>query len=482
MLSLPARLPDELLFSRIIRHFTLTGLPVTTYLALIFGSERLCLHPSLTANLKLLSQYTYESCDNLSRTSTLAPLYAYFLPGQAVEIFNAQYAEGGSGVVRSCQLPNFRQQEGMALQFCPTCAKTDLFHWGVSYWHRIHQLPGIRVCPLHRCYLVKEQLLPRQRLLRNFLPSGDVDVHLAPDISWDFSCFMQQKLIEISLPICEPFQATLYWEQLRHYGFLTRNGRVRRQSLLLSLHELSVSLGYFNSRLVPRSARDLRYISALLETPYRQHPFKHLLFGYWLQLKRNQCVETQKLQSFHLRKPAEVVGIDHLTLLQSSLSLKRISRLTGRSRCYLKNLAALKGIPVGGKPRIVGDILRAQVLMLAYRGFHRKEISRRYGLSISTVEQLISGKPGMVAWRRKARHDSRFRRNKVKILRYRENHPEANRQRIKHDCSAAYFWLYHHQRDFLECHLPEKEAPCFKDTNCNRDVETGPIRTGNHEN
>lgn len=481
MLLLPIFLPDELLFSGIVRHFTLTGLPVTTYLTLIFGSDRHCLHPLLTANLNTLSKYTHGSCGNLARTATLTPLFAYFLPDQAAAIFNAQYAESGSRVVRACQVPNFRQKEDLVLQYCPACVKTDLSRWGMSYWHRVHQLPGMRVCPHHRCYLVKQPLLPRQRLLRNLLPPDDKDVSPAPCMAWDFSCFMQKQFRQISQPGCEPFRAEQYWEQLRQCGYLTRMGHVRRKSLLISLYSLSISLGYVQSELVPRSAIDFRYISALLETPYHQHPFKHLLFGYWLQLERSRSTPLSSLQKTHSRRHDKVEKPDPLTLLSSDMSLLHISRLTGRSRCYLKRLAALKGITVGGKTRLVDDILRAQVMLLAYRGFHRKEISRRHGLSIGIVEQLISSVPGLVAWRRKARHDSKYRRYKVKILRYRESHPEANRQRIKQDCTAAYFWLYHHQREFLECHLPKKEVRGFKTIYCNRDGVIQRVQPKNHE-
>lgn len=33
--------------------------------------------------------------------------------------------------------------------FCPTCVDSDAVHYGTSYWHRSHQLPGMYVCPTH---------------------------------------------------------------------------------------------------------------------------------------------------------------------------------------------------------------------------------------------------------------------------------------------------------------------------------------------
>lgn len=39
------------------------------------------------------------------------------------------------------------------LRFCPSCAQEDRERYGETYWHRCHQLPEIRVCAKHGCYL-----------------------------------------------------------------------------------------------------------------------------------------------------------------------------------------------------------------------------------------------------------------------------------------------------------------------------------------
>lgn len=36
-----------------------------------------------------------------------------------------------------------------ALRRCPDCAASDLARLGFTYWHTVHQLPGVWVCPLH---------------------------------------------------------------------------------------------------------------------------------------------------------------------------------------------------------------------------------------------------------------------------------------------------------------------------------------------
>lgn len=40
-----------------------------------------------------------------------------------------------------------------SLRFCPDCVSTDRQKYRVAYWHRVHQLPGIEVCPDHATFL-----------------------------------------------------------------------------------------------------------------------------------------------------------------------------------------------------------------------------------------------------------------------------------------------------------------------------------------
>lgn len=39
------------------------------------------------------------------------------------------------------------------LQFCPICTESDIQKFGESYWHRLHQVPGVKVCPIHNVFL-----------------------------------------------------------------------------------------------------------------------------------------------------------------------------------------------------------------------------------------------------------------------------------------------------------------------------------------
>lgn len=39
------------------------------------------------------------------------------------------------------------------LKYCPACVKEDRIKYGEAYWHNIHQLRDLRICPKHKCCL-----------------------------------------------------------------------------------------------------------------------------------------------------------------------------------------------------------------------------------------------------------------------------------------------------------------------------------------
>jgi hypothetical protein len=39
------------------------------------------------------------------------------------------------------------------LRYCPSCVTADRARLGECYWHRVHQVPGVEVCPTHDVWL-----------------------------------------------------------------------------------------------------------------------------------------------------------------------------------------------------------------------------------------------------------------------------------------------------------------------------------------
>ncbi len=101
----------------------------------------------LAAALPEGSPYTIDS---LIDQHTLYPVYAAFLIPRARAYLRADMIAPAPGVVR---LGAYERAHSIArpahLRYCPLCARDDRRIFGEAYWHRVHQVPGVYVCPVH---------------------------------------------------------------------------------------------------------------------------------------------------------------------------------------------------------------------------------------------------------------------------------------------------------------------------------------------
>ncbi len=65
---------------------------------------------------------------------------------------------------------------GQYLRYCPECTKEDIKKYGETYWHRLPQLPGVKICPKHGCGIknssapfegMRVRIYPASYILRN---------------------------------------------------------------------------------------------------------------------------------------------------------------------------------------------------------------------------------------------------------------------------------------------------------------------------
>ncbi|CNL12851.1 TnsD family Tn7-like transposition protein [Yersinia hibernica] len=460
---LPKCLPDELLLSRMIRYITISGDDVTELLRMIFGSDRSSIHPFLTSGLKQIAKASGETAGDLLIQQTLAPLFFFFVPLHADQLKRFLLVNQAARAVRESQLPSFGAGNSLCLKWCSLCAQQDLLRYGVTYWHRSHQIPGVTACFFHHYLLNRYELTQRQRVLVSLLPGHndylrpalESEVKVA-NVGFELLQFIsRQQASQIDI-------AMVYRTRLAELGYITYSGRVRRKSLM---REFVADVGQYRTGLdTPffRHPKDYRYITQLLEQRSSHHPFRHLLFTSWLfnsaqelfEINISQKITPQINRSvvFNTRNNCEQ---NCLVLLQQKHSLSEVYRVTGKSRCYLKRLAHINRILLQLKPKVLTPILTQRIIQLAYAGIHRKVISERCGIGIGSVEQVISSQPDLVEYRKKCRWESKRRRYRADIARYRKLHPMAIRQEIKSRCNAAFFWLYGQDKNWLENNLPK---------------------------
>lgn len=199
-MKIPKCFPDELLFSRIIRHFIQCGMTSTNYLECMFGTRKVSIHPVLTCDVENISQYASEDIETILYQQTLAPLFLTFMPEQASNLKQAMISGDSSKALRVCQYHKLNQEVGLSLKYCPLCARDDITKFGVAYWHREHQILGVSACSIHGATLKGQPLPKRQRLNETFLPDYKGDVIYSTEIEKEFSIFCKNVLSYFSDP------------------------------------------------------------------------------------------------------------------------------------------------------------------------------------------------------------------------------------------------------------------------------------------
>lgn len=64
--------------------------------------------------------------------------------------------------------------DSAVLGFCPSCREVDFQHFGMTYWHRLHQLPIVFFCPTHGDRVVRLRI-KRSILHKEFPVPGDFE-------------------------------------------------------------------------------------------------------------------------------------------------------------------------------------------------------------------------------------------------------------------------------------------------------------------
>lgn len=104
---------------------------------------------------KHIVDWTLQSIIN---DHTLYGFYkAFFTEGKRTNVLNAMIYGADGNIHKLAGINTTSLKRPTFPHFCPVCAQRDLSIFGQAYWHRIHQIPGIQICPEHQCLLREYQ-------------------------------------------------------------------------------------------------------------------------------------------------------------------------------------------------------------------------------------------------------------------------------------------------------------------------------------
>ena len=159
----PSVRPDELSYSWFARFRIHTGcFGFSTAAQLLYG--RKLLHPSE----EFINTVTDEVLPIITRNMTMSdivlqhtmfPYYGRFVPKDRRNSAFNMLCENKGYSKPILPIPVKQEPEKKRyLRFCPICSAEDRELYSEAYWHRVHQMPRIRICPIHYCQLVESNI------------------------------------------------------------------------------------------------------------------------------------------------------------------------------------------------------------------------------------------------------------------------------------------------------------------------------------
>lgn len=153
----PTPYPDELLYSVLCRYHLRSGNPgMATTTRELWGRKGVMKSPHLPNNLDVLTRKLPPdsgiTAESLILNNTIYPYVRPTLYRERAEALYAILHFGSAAAARTHQkaaLSGRKVPLPQTLRYCGACAEEDLRIYGETYWRRLHQLPGVLVCPKH---------------------------------------------------------------------------------------------------------------------------------------------------------------------------------------------------------------------------------------------------------------------------------------------------------------------------------------------
>lgn len=309
----PTPYPDELLYSICARYQARMNYSSqsSTVLDLFETKKAIAIFdlPSklqrLLASLPPGHDYTV---DQFIDSHTLLPFYSPFLPLERLLLIRKDMAgDDGSkihtrlGIVAGfIEMPSY-------LRFCSVCMGNDQKQFGECYWHRLHQLPGVEVCPTHEVFLEKSSVLTHNRRRISEFVSLKQDIQTISPRPVDPSNNTHIILLRIARDIgwllnhCRlvPGLEALYQKYLclvrNSPELVTYTGRIRVQELL------RIFKNYYPAKILNLLQCPLdekirgNWLAQLVRYPQRvHHPLRHLLLIQFLGYTAQEFLELKQ--------------------------------------------------------------------------------------------------------------------------------------------------------------------------------------------
>src|SRR6266705_1752949 len=425
---------------------------------------------------------------------TLLPFYSSFMPPERLTCVREIMINGGASnaLHRKVGVIIHKTASPHWLRYCPECVEHDRNFFGECYWHRLHQVLGVEICPLHKTFL-ENSTVPTRRPheARKFISAEQTIQAISPrkavsspfyNILMNIALATRYLLSNRQGRTDPDFLRMQYHSLLLQRGFIARDGQIRVCDFLIAFTD------YYPSELLRLLHSELQQIrfpgeswpSLIFLSRGAQHPLRHLLVLHFLGCS----VEEFFHQHFQPQKPfgegpwpcLNPACEYYLQRNITSYQLKeRTDRPVGRFACecgftYTRT----------GPDQSPEDIFRRESI-LSY-GPHwemklseywadltvsRKDILSRLGINPNTLRWLviklqlpIPRNPSRVKTSKEPKQYSletisRYREQWLDLI---EGAPGESRTFLQRKRPDLYRWLSLHDKEWFMTHSPSRKT------------------------
>jgi hypothetical protein len=443
------------------------------------------------------------SVEYLINNHTLLPFYSPFHPPERLERLREDMREnnkvsvpGRLGIMaNSIQTPAW-------LRFCPWCAENDESQFGETYWHRIHQVPGVEVCPVHAVFLENSNVQVLHRKTRHEYISAQQAIYTTSPHSLTLSDPSQVALLKIArdaawllnqqglAPGLESFR-NRYLPLLADRGLATYSGRVYTSRLLdaFQFYYSEELLSLLHCEIDQQSQHN--WLFRLVRSPKSaQHPLHHLLLI--------QFLGHTAASFFQLPAEYQPFGRGSWPCLNPVCDQFRQRRIKNYRLSYSQE----NGRPIGtfschccgfvysriGPDQSIEDWYRHSRVesygglwesalkdWWTDKGVSLRELARRLEVDPQTVKshatrlelpfprptkrptqrtiEQLTTEPGNAV----TIDQNELEMNRVAWLSLREENPEAGGKLLRSLLPRVYMWLYRNDREWLKAYMPPRK-------------------------
>lgn len=295
----PTAYPDELLYSILARYHVRSGnISPKATLRELFGSMTVTATTDLPSHLNALVQnlppLSKHTVEGLIQKHTLYPFYAPFLfPGKAELVRRSMIEHSWGDIHTRAGIMASSVRTPSCLRFCPACFREEQEKYGEAYWHRLHQLPGVFVCPTHLTLLQDSSVAVRATNKHEFVAaSEDCCLPKLHQLTYQSNIF--KHLVGLAQDVewlldnaVTPEDTASLWERYKSLLIDTRlataTGRVRQAELIRRFSP------FFGSELLKlldsdvSSESESNWLSNIVRKHRKTfHPLRHLLLMRFL--------------------------------------------------------------------------------------------------------------------------------------------------------------------------------------------------------